>query len=136
MLHSNWTYFVEWDSLRQDIIWGPPDIINHLRSGPQHHPSLKTGDLEYTWSCLKVGASSDNKKFIKTKPVRLGKGRRIVRGRITLLYPSLSMRSKSKTDRIAERYERIGSENPTVGMASSWKRVTSFRNSANKKGRT
>jgi len=46
------------------------------------------------------------------------------------------MRSQSKRNRIAERYERIGSENPTVGMASSWKRITSFRNSVNKKGRT
>ena len=46
------------------------------------------------------------------------------------------MRSLSKTNRIAERYERIGSENPTVGMASSWKCVTSFRDSVNKKGRT
>ena len=46
------------------------------------------------------------------------------------------MRSQSKTNRIAERYERIGSETPTVGMASSWKRVTSFRNSVDKKGRT
>ena len=46
------------------------------------------------------------------------------------------MRSQSKPKRIAERYERMGSENPTVGMASSWKRATSLRNSVNKKGRT
>jgi hypothetical protein len=45
------------------------------------------------------------------------------------LYPSLSMRVPSKINRKAEKYERIGSENPTVGIASSWKRVT-FRDSA------
>ena len=29
-------------------------------------------------------------------------------------------------NRTAERYERIGSENPTVGIASSWEHITAF----------
>jgi len=39
---------------------------------------------------------------------------------ITFSYPSLSMRTPSKLNWRAEKYERIGSENPTVGIASSW----------------
>lgn len=34
------------------------------------------------------------------------------------------MRTSSNQNRRAEKYKRIGSEKPTVGMASSWKRVT------------
>ena len=41
----------------------------------------------------------------------------------------------SKINWTAERYERIGSENPIVGIASSLKRVRSFRDSVNKKGK-
>jgi len=37
------------------------------------------------------------------------------------------MRVLLELNRRAERYERIGSENPTVGIASSWKGVTLFR---------
>jgi hypothetical protein len=43
---------------------------------------------------------------------------------ITFSYPSLSMRTQSKKNRRVEKYERIGPENPTVGIASSWERVT------------
>jgi hypothetical protein len=45
------------------------------------------------------------------------------------------MRSLSKIYWKTERYERMGSENPTVGIALSWKRGTLFRNSVNQKGR-
>jgi len=41
---------------------------------------------------------------------------------ITFSYPSWSIGRLLKQNRRAERYERIGSENPMVGMASSWKR--------------
>jgi hypothetical protein len=42
------------------------------------------------------------------------------------------MRTPSKRNRRVEKYERIGSENPTVGIASSWKRAALFRNGKNK----
>jgi hypothetical protein len=45
------------------------------------------------------------------------------------------MRLPSKANWIAERYERMGSENPTVGIALSWKRGTLFRFGINKKGK-
>jgi len=45
------------------------------------------------------------------------------------------MRCPSKRYWIAERYERIGSENPTVGIALSWKRESLIRYGVNKKGR-
>ena len=35
----------------------------------------------------------------------------------------------------AERYERIGLENPIVGMASSWKRIRLFGYDKCKKGK-
>ena len=44
------------------------------------------------------------------------------------------MRTLSKIYRIAEKYERIGSENPMVGMASSWESVTLLRDSVSKEG--
>jgi hypothetical protein len=43
------------------------------------------------------------------------------------------MRSLSKVYWTTERYERMGSENPTVGIALSWKRVTLFTYGVNKK---
>jgi hypothetical protein len=45
------------------------------------------------------------------------------------------MRTPSKKNLTAERYERVGSENPTVGMASSCKRVSLGIHSVNKKER-
>jgi hypothetical protein len=42
------------------------------------------------------------------------------------------MPTPSKINRIAEKYERIGSENPTVGIASSWQL---FRDNINEKGK-
>jgi hypothetical protein len=53
---------------------------------------------------------------------------------VTFSYPFLSMRVPSKINRKAEKYERIGSENPTVGMAASWKHVT-FRDNVNEMAR-
>jgi hypothetical protein len=44
------------------------------------------------------------------------------------------MRTLSEIYRIAEKYERIGSENPMVGMASSWESVTLLRDSVSKEG--
>jgi hypothetical protein len=44
------------------------------------------------------------------------------------------MRTLSKIYRIAEKYERIGSENPMVGMESSWESVTLLRDSVSKEG--
>ena len=46
---------------------------------------------------------------------------------ITLSYPSLIMRTLSKLNLRAEKYERIGSENPTVGRASIWENVALVR---------
>ncbi len=40
-------------------------------------------------------------------------------GAITFLYPYSSMEKLSKMKRIEVKYEKIGIENPTVGIASS-----------------
>jgi hypothetical protein len=45
------------------------------------------------------------------------------------------MRTPSKLNLRAEKYERIGLENPTVGIASSWECETSFRERVNNMGR-
>jgi hypothetical protein len=39
----------------------------------------------------------------------------------TFSYPYLSMGRPLKMKRRAEKYERTGSENPTVGITASWK---------------
>lgn len=46
---------------------------------------------------------------------------------ITFIYPSSSMRTPSKVNRAAEKYDRIGIENPMVGIALSCKRRSLFR---------
>ena len=51
---------------------------------------------------------------------------RIYGRQITFSYPSSSMGMLLEWNRRAERYERIGLENPIVGMASSWKRIRSL----------
>ena len=38
----------------------------------------------------------------------------------------------SKLNLRAEKYERIGPENPTAGITSSWERVTLLSDSVNK----
>jgi hypothetical protein len=52
---------------------------------------------------------------------------------ITFLYPSSSMRAPSKVNRAAEKYDRIGIENPMVGIALNCKRGSLFRYVVNEK---